>query len=66
LEGLNHLIVQLRQKELSPYQIPVRQLYVLQTIRALGPNATLSEVARQVERETHVIPTGYRMEKTID
>jgi DNA-binding MarR family transcriptional regulator len=61
---LNHTIVQLRQKELSPYQIPVRQLYVLRTIRALGANATLSEVARQVERETHVISKqAIRMEK---
>jgi len=61
---LNHTIVQLRRKELSPYQIPVRQLYVLRTIRALGANATLSEVARQVERETHVISKqAIRMEK---
>jgi DNA-binding MarR family transcriptional regulator len=61
---LNHLIVQLRQKELSPYQIPVRQLYVLRTIRDLGSNATLSEVARMVERETHVISKqAIRMEK---
>src|SRR5271157_952142 len=52
---LNHTIVQLRQKELSPYKIPVRQLYVLRTIKALGLKATLSEVAKQVERETHVI-----------
>ena len=61
---LNHLIVQLRQKELNPYQIPVRQLYVLRTIRDLGSNATLSEVARRVERETHVISKqAIRMEK---
>jgi len=61
---LNHTIVQLRQKELSPYQIPVRQLYVLRTIRALGANAALSKVAGQVERETHVISKqAIRMEK---
>ena len=61
---LNHLIVHLPQKELSPYQIPVRRLYVLSTIRAIGANAALSEVARQVERETHVISKpAVRMEK---
>lgn len=61
---LNHDIVQLRQKELSLYKIPVRQLYVLRTIRALGPDATLSAVAKEVERETHVISKqAIRMEK---
>jgi len=61
---LNHDIVQLRQKELSLYKIPVRQLYVLRTIRALGPDGTLSAVAKEVERETHVISKqAIRMEK---
>jgi DNA-binding MarR family transcriptional regulator len=61
---LNHTIVQLRWKELSPYQIPVCQLYILPTKRTLGENAALSEVARQVERETHVISKpAVRMEK---
>jgi DNA-binding MarR family transcriptional regulator len=42
----------------------VRRLYVLSTIRAIGANAALSEVARQVERETHVISKpAVRMEK---
>jgi DNA-binding MarR family transcriptional regulator len=61
---VNHNIVSLRQKELSKYHIPVRQLYVLRTVRALGSNATLSEVARQVEREDHVISKqAVRMEE---
>jgi len=61
---LNHTIVQLRQKELRKYHIPVRQLYVLRTIRSLGPDANLTEVAKQVERETHVISKqAVRMEK---
>jgi DNA-binding MarR family transcriptional regulator len=60
----NHTIVQLRQKELSPYNIPVRQLYVLRTIRDFGSKATLSEVAKKVERESHVISKqAIRMEK---
>ena len=61
---VNHTILQLRQQELSSYKIPVRQLYVLRIIQALGENATLSEVAKQVERETHVISKqAIRMEK---
>ena len=60
----NHTIVSLRQKELSRYHIPVRQLYVLRTIRDHGSKATLSEVATIVERETHVISKqAIRMEK---
>jgi DNA-binding MarR family transcriptional regulator len=62
--SVNHTIVSLRQKELSKYHIPVRQLYVLRTVQALGSNATLSEVARQVEREDHVISKqAVRMEE---
>ena len=62
--SVNHTIVLLRQKELSKYHIPVRQLYVLRTVQALGSNATLSEVARQVEREDHVISKqAVRMEE---
>ena len=52
---VNHTIVLLRQKELSQYQIPVRQLHVLRVIRTLGSKAKLSEVAKQVERKPHVI-----------
>jgi DNA-binding MarR family transcriptional regulator len=60
----NHTILQRRQQELSSYKIPVRQLYVLRIIRTLGQNATLSEVAKQVERETNVISKqAMRMEK---
>jgi DNA-binding MarR family transcriptional regulator len=52
---VSHSIVLARQKELNQYHIPVRQYQVLRTIQDLGPNATLSEVARVVEREDHVI-----------
>ena len=61
---VNHTIVLLRQKELSQYHIPVRQLHVLRTIQELGSKATLSDIATQVERETHVISKqAIRMEK---
>jgi len=61
---LNHIIVLHRQKELSLYKMPLRQLHVLRTIKALGPKATLSEVAKQVERELNVISRqAVRMEK---
>src|SRR5271157_5214951 len=52
---VNHTIVKLRQKELSEYSIPVRQLCLLCTIKVLGPKATLANVAKQVEREDLVI-----------
>ena len=52
---VNHLILLRRQRELRQHHIPVRQLHVLVTIRDLGPMATLSEVAKRVEREMNVI-----------
>ena len=52
---VSHSIVQARQKELNQYHIPVRQYQVLRTIQELGENAALSEVAKTVERELHVI-----------
>jgi len=44
-----------RQKELSPYHIPPRRLQVLRVIQALGVNATLSNIAKEVERKSDVI-----------
>ena len=52
---VNHLILLRRQRELRQHRIPVRQLHVLVTIRDLGPMATLSGVAKRVEREMNVI-----------
>ncbi len=48
---VNHLIVSLRQTELLKFKVPVRQLLVLRTIQSLGPNVTLSEIARQTDRK---------------
>ena len=52
---LSHSINLLRQRELTQFHIPVRQLHVLHLIKDLGPKATLSEVARQAERNDNVI-----------
>jgi DNA-binding MarR family transcriptional regulator len=52
---VNYSIFLARQRELNRYSIPVRQLHVLRAIHDLGSKATLSEVARRVERETHWI-----------
>jgi len=52
---VSHLIMLVRQRELNQYHIPVQQTHVLRTINELGENATLAELAKQVEREIHVI-----------
>jgi len=45
----------LRRKELSLHHVPVRQTLFLYTLDSLGPNATLSEVAKVMERKIGVI-----------
>jgi DNA-binding MarR family transcriptional regulator len=55
IESVNHTISLLRQNELNQHEIPLRQLHVLRAIQVLGSNATLSQVAERVERESHVI-----------
>jgi len=52
---VNHSIILARQKELNQYHIPVRQYQVLRTIQELGSMATLTQVAKSVERKVHVI-----------
>ena len=52
---VNHSIMLIRQRELNQHHIPVRQTLVLYTIQELGEKATLSEVAKLVEREVHVV-----------
>jgi DNA-binding MarR family transcriptional regulator len=43
------------KQQLKQHHIPIRQLYVLRAIRDLGPDVTLSDVAKRVERQPHVI-----------
>ena len=61
---VNHSIMLTWQRELNQYHIPARQTYILGTIQALGPKATLSELAKKVERRTNVIAKqAVKMEK---
>ena len=52
---VNHSILLIRQRELRQHHIPVRQLQVLATINDMGSAATLSELAKRVEREPNVM-----------
>ncbi len=52
---INHLTYLSRQKELSHYHIPSQQFYVLRIIQELGTQATLTKVAKHVERKINVI-----------
>ena len=52
---IHHKRILLRQRELNEYNIPTRQLYMLQLIRDLGPKTTISEIAKTVEREVESI-----------
>jgi DNA-binding MarR family transcriptional regulator len=52
---VSHSILLTRQKELSQYQIPVRQYELLRAIQELGSKATLTQIAKQVQREIHVV-----------
>lgn len=52
---IHHLMVLIRQRELSPYHIPPQQLQVLRIIQAIGSRATLAEIAKQAERKVDVI-----------
>jgi DNA-binding MarR family transcriptional regulator len=45
----------LRQKELSQYNITARQLHILEVIESLGSKATISTVAKAVNRKIDVI-----------
>ena len=51
----SHAIMLARQKELNQYGIPVRQYEILRSIQTLGSKATVTVIARQQQREDHVI-----------
>lgn len=55
LSQVNHKVMILRQKELTKYDIPVRQTIVLFAIQTLGPKASLTNVAERVERSLHSV-----------
>jgi len=50
-----HDVLLVRQHELLPCGITPQQLQFLRTIQALGANATISEIAKKVERNRDVI-----------
>lgn len=52
---ISHSINLIRQRELKQFRIPVRQLHVLHLIHDLDSRATLTEVAKQAERNSNVI-----------
>ena len=52
---IHHDVILVRHRELSPFGIPPQQLQVLRTIQALGPDATLTNIAREIERKSDVI-----------
>ena len=52
---LHHKMFWLRQKELSQYNITARQLHILEVIESLGSKATISTVAKVVNRKIDVI-----------
>ena len=52
---LHHKMFWLRQKELSQYNITARQLHVLGVIESLGSKATISTMAKSVNRKIEVI-----------
>jgi DNA-binding MarR family transcriptional regulator len=55
LGKIHHKRMLVRQKELSPYNIPPRQLRMLSIIHDLGTKVTLSAIAEKVERKVSVI-----------
>ena len=52
---LHHKMFWLRQKELSEYSVTARQLHILEVIESLGSKATISTVAKAVNRKIDVI-----------
>ena len=52
---LHHKMFWLRQKELNQYSITSRQLHILRVIEGLGSKATISTVAKAVNRKIDVI-----------
>jgi DNA-binding MarR family transcriptional regulator len=55
LGKIHHKRMLVRQRELSPYNITARELLLLSIIHELGAKATLSTIAKKVERAVAVI-----------
>src|SRR5208283_4264397 len=55
LGQISHFTQLVRRRELTQHHIAPQQLYVLRIIQELGSNATLSEVAKHVDRKINAI-----------
>ena len=55
LGKIHHKRMLVRQRELNPYNITTRELRLLSIIHELGSKATLSTIAKKVERAVAVI-----------
>jgi DNA-binding MarR family transcriptional regulator len=52
---VHHKRMLVKQRELRPYNIPIRHLRLLAIIQDLGSMATLLEIAQKVERSVSVV-----------
>jgi DNA-binding MarR family transcriptional regulator len=52
---MHHKMIQVRQHEVSKYNIPIRQLNIIRLIDELGPGARLLEIAKRLQRKSDVI-----------
>ena len=55
MDQLSHTMYLLWRNELTQYGVHVRQSQILRVLQDLGPNATISEVAKIIRRKVEVI-----------
>ena len=52
---VHHQLGLVRQRELTQYHVPIRQVHALRTLQQLGSSATISELAKILGRKPNVI-----------
>ena len=55
MHDITHAVILIRQRELIPYNIGDRQLWILHSVRNLGSKATINEIAKELDRKISVI-----------
>jgi len=55
MDKTNHELLLIRQRELKPYNIASQQLHILRTIKALGTNATITNIAKKIDGHICII-----------
>ena len=55
MHDITHAVILIRQRELIPYNIGDRQLWILHAIRNLGSKATINTIAKELDRKISVI-----------